>query len=80
MRIRYEDLVSMPQKTIQSVLDFCDLDVTPQVLAALSGVTTKTKEHHEISSCKSQEILDTLISLAHRHGYQDTEGTFAINM
>jgi hypothetical protein len=69
----------MPQKTIQSVLDFCDLDVTPQVLAALSGIRPATKEHPD-ASCLSQETLDVLVFLADKYGYQETEGTFAVNV
>ncbi len=79
LRIRYEDLVSTPQETTQSILSFCDLDMTPEVLTALSGVRTQAKEQHDVC-CLSPEILDALLSLAYKYGYQDTGGTFAVNM
>ena len=80
LRIRYEDLVSMPQQTIQSVLDFCDLDMAPQVLAALSGVRNEEKQQRNTSDHKSPEILDVLNSLAYEYGYLNTEKLFAINV
>jgi hypothetical protein len=80
MRIRYEDLVSMPQETIQSVLDVCHLDMAPQVLAALSGIRSVKKKNHNTDYGRSQEILEVLHSLADEYGYQDTEKLFATNV
>ena len=79
MQVRYENLVSRPQETVQSVLNFCNLDMTPQILAALSGVKNKTKDHHDLSY-PSQETLDSLISLAQKYDYQVTERIFATNV
>lgn len=72
LRIRYEDLVSMPQETTQSILSFCDLDMTPEILTALSGIRNEKKNHLDISRL-SQEIQEVLNSLSYEYGYQDTE-------
>jgi hypothetical protein len=46
--------------------------MSPQVLAALSGVRNKTNGQYD-ASCLPQETFDILISLAQRYGYQETE-------
>jgi hypothetical protein len=79
LRVRYEDLVSTPHETIQSVLDFCHLDMAPQVLTALSGVRNEKKKQID-KSCLSPEVLDILNSLAYEYGYEGIEKNFVINV
>ncbi len=69
MRIRYEHLVSTPQATIQSVLDFCHLDMAPQVLAGLSGVRNITNDDRGAGYISSQETSEVLTSLAQKYSY-----------
>jgi hypothetical protein len=69
LRIRFEDLVATPKETVQSVLDFCGLDMTTRVLAAVAGVKKETGDQPGTGHYTSEETSEVLISLAGRYGY-----------
>ena len=37
MRVRYEDLVQDPKKTVRAIADFCDLAYEPAMLKSMSS-------------------------------------------
>lgn len=67
IHVKYEDLVSLPRETLTRVLDFCELQWTPEFDMVLSCISQRS--NNRVSHPSNKEIDIELQTLSMKYGY-----------
>jgi hypothetical protein len=70
LTVKYEDLQGSPDTSLEEILAFCKLDMTPAIQSSALGIEPRNRRKKQASFSVSSEVSEILSRISSRYGYE----------